>query len=83
MKKELQFGIYSKPDAVLITVDDTGVGISKENLSHIFDNGFSTKGEGRGTGLYQVKELIEAHGGQITVESRENAGTSFTVSFVN
>ncbi len=80
-QKELHFGIYSREDALLITVDDTGIGISKSNLEHIFDNGFSTKGEGRGTGLYQVKEMLEAMGGKITVESQENIGTSFTVSF--
>ena len=80
-QKELRFGIYSREDALLITVDDTGIGISKNNLEHIFDNGFSTKGEVRGTGLYQVKEMLEAVGGKITVESQENVGTSFTVSF--
>ena len=65
----------------MITVEDTGIGISKDNLEHIYDNGFSTKGEGRGTGLYQVKEMVEAIGGNIKVESQENVGTSFTVSF--
>ena len=80
-QKELHFGIYSREDALLITIDDTGVGISKNNLEHIFDNGFSTKGEGRGTGLYQVKEMVEAISGKIMVESQENVGTSFTVSF--
>ena len=80
-QKELHFGIYSREDALLITVDDTGVGIGKDNVEHIFDNGFSTKGEGRGTGLCQVKEMVEAIGGKITVESQENVGTSFTVSF--
>ena len=80
-QKELRFGIYSRENALLITVEDTGIGISKDNLEHIYDNGFSTKGEGRGTGLYQVKEMVEAIGGKITVESQENVGTSFTVSF--
>ena len=80
-QKELHFGIYSRESALLITVEDTGIGISKENLKHIYDNGFSTKGEGRGTGLYQVKEMIEAIGGNIKVESQENIGTSFTISF--
>lgn len=80
-QKELTFGIYSRPGAVLITTDDTGVGISEENLQKIFDNGFSTKGEGRGTGLYQVKEMVERYGGMISVESQEGVGSSFTVSF--
>jgi sensor histidine kinase regulating citrate/malate metabolism len=81
-QKELLFGIYSKPGAVLITVDDTGSGISPQNIDLIFKNGFSTKGEGRGTGLYQVKTTVENFGGKITVESQENVGTSFSVSFI-
>ena len=81
-QKELLFGIYSKPGAVLITVDDTGSGISPKNIDLIFNNGFSTKGEGRGTGLYQVKTTVENFGGKITVESQENVGTSFSVSFI-
>jgi sensor histidine kinase regulating citrate/malate metabolism len=80
--KELMFGIYSKPGAVLITVDDTGSGIKSENMDFIFDNGFSTKGEGRGTGLHQVKAMVENFGGKITVESQEGVGTSFSVSFL-
>lgn len=80
-QKELLFGMYSKPGALLITADDTGSGISDSNIGHIFENGFSTKGSGRGTGLYQVKNLIEAVGGKINVESQEGIGTSFTVSF--
>lgn len=79
--KELLFGIYSRPEAVLITVDDTGSGIRKEDLEKIFNNGYSTKGEGRGTGLYQVKTMIENFGGRIVVESQEGVGTSFSVSF--
>lgn len=80
-QKELLFGMYSKPGALLITADDTGLGISDSNIGRIFENGFSTKGSGRGTGLYQVKNLIEAAGGKINVESQEGIGTSFTVSF--
>lgn len=80
-QKELLFGIYSRPGAVLITTDDTGKGISREALPHIFENGYSTKGEGRGTGLYQVKTLAESLGGTITVESQAEIGTSFSVSF--
>lgn len=82
VQKELLFGIYSKPGAVLITTDDTGSGISGENMEHIFENGYSTKGEGRGTGLYQVKSMIDALGGKITAESQVGVGTSFSVSFM-
>ena len=78
---ELIIGLFSKDDSILITVDDTGLGISEENKQRIFENGFSTKGENRGTGLYQVKTMVENLGGLITVDSQENVGTSFFVYF--
>lgn len=78
---ELIIGLFSKDDSILITVDDTGLGISEENKQRIFENGFSTKGENRGTGLYQVKTMVENLGGLITIDSQENVGTSFFVYF--
>ena len=78
---ELLIGLFSKKDSILITVDDTGLGISEENKNRIFENGFSTKGTNRGTGLYQVKTMVENLGGQINVESQENVGSSFFVYF--
>ena len=80
-KKELIFGIFSRPGGVLITVQDTGEGIKAENRQQIFENGFSTKGDGRGTGLYQVKSMVESLGGKICVESQEGVGASFCVKF--
>ena len=55
--------------------------IIKSASELFFENGFSTKGEGRGTGLYQVKTMVENLGGTITVESQKGVGTSFAVSF--
>lgn len=80
-QKKLQFGIYSKTGELLITVSDTGIGIQSENTERIFENGFSTKGDGRGTGLYQVKKMVEENGGQITFQSQIGVGTTFLVSF--
>lgn len=79
--KELLFGIYSKPNALLITANDTGVGIKEENKAQVFENGYSTKGKGRGTGLYQVKRLVENLGGEILLDSQYETGTSVTVTF--
>ena len=79
--KELLFGIYSKPNALLITANDTGVGIKEENKEQVFENGYSTKGKGRGTGLYQVKRLVENLGGEILLDSQYGTGTSVTVTF--
>mgnify|MGYP003303148388 CR=1 FL=1 len=71
----------SKKDILLITADDTGIGMSTETLLHIFENGYSTKGTNHGTVLYQVKNLVKAYGGTISVESQQNIGTSFSINF--
>lgn len=80
-EKRLSFGIYSSCGTLLITVDDTGGGINERDMPHIFENGYSTKGKGRGTGLYQVKTMVESLGGKIGVESQTGVGTSFSVVF--
>jgi len=81
--KELSVGIFTKPHAMIISVDDTGMGITPENQKLIFENGFSTKGENRGTGLFVVNNLIRKYGGSISVESEPSAGTSFTITLTD
>lgn len=81
--KELTVGIFTRPHAILINVDDTGVGIKDEDKENVFANGFSTKGENHGTGLYVVKKLVEQHKGEITFESDYGVGTSFTVTLTD
>lgn len=79
-EKELSLGIYTRPGELLIIVKDTGTGIPEEIKEKIFENGFSTKGEGRGIGLYHVKQLVSSLGGTITVESQVGTGTCFMVN---
>lgn len=79
-EKILSVGIYTRPSELLIIVKDTGTGIADNIIDKIFENGFSTKGEGRGIGLYHTKQLIESLGGKITVESQVGLGTSFMVN---
>lgn len=67
-------------EKVEITFEDTGMGISKENLRKIFNPFFSTRPEGTGLGLAITKNIIEQHGGTIEVESEVNRGTKVLIS---
>jgi two-component system NtrC family sensor kinase len=64
---------------VTASVRDSGVGISQENLSRIFEPFFSTKSMGTGLGLSISYGLIKEHKGTLEVESQEARGTCFTV----
>jgi two-component system NtrC family sensor kinase len=65
----------------VITVEDSGVGISEKDLARIFDPFFTTKevGMGTGLGLSIVYGIVQKHQGSITVESREQEGTRFII----
>jgi two-component system sensor histidine kinase HydH len=65
--------------SVRITVSDTGSGIKKEDLVHVFDPYFTTKQSGTGLGLAIVHNIIEAHKGEVRVESETGKGTSVTI----
>ena len=68
-------------ESAVITISDTGGGIPPEHLKRIFDPFFTTKqvGEGAGLGLSISFGIVERHGGSLSVESRINQGTTFTV----
>jgi len=69
----ISVSVEEEDRSYLISVSDTGEGISKENLSKIFNPFFSTKETGSGLGLAIVKKIIEGHRGEIWIESnREN-----------
>jgi len=65
---------------VQVEVRDNGLGIPEENLEHIFDPFFTNKDEGSGLGLSISHQIVQEHGGYITVESKIGAGTSFFVN---
>jgi len=72
-----------RDDRVVIEVTDTGPGISPADLPHIFEPYWSAQHharKGTGLGLYITKGLVDAHGGQITVESRPGAGATFRLT---
>jgi PAS domain S-box-containing protein len=65
---------------IRITIKDTGIGISDEDLSRIYDPYFSTKATGSGLGLATVYAIIKNHGGEIRVFSRLDHGTTFAIT---
>ncbi len=70
------------PDAIEISVSDEGEGIPADKLKRIFERFYRVPGikqDGIGIGLSIVKQIVEAHGGQIAVESAVSAGTTFSV----
>ena len=68
-----------KKDEIIISVEDSGVGIPQEVRTKLFTPLFTTKSKGQGLGLAVVKRLVEALNGEITFESRPNKGTKFIV----
>ncbi|UFJ39783.1 HAMP domain-containing protein [Brevibacillus humidisoli] len=67
-------------DKLYLSVTDTGVGISSEDLSRIFDPFFSLKEEGTGLGLPITMRMVKNHGGDLNVYSQVNRGTSIQIS---
>jgi len=74
--------IRARNKAELVTVDfiDTGCGIPESVMGKIFDPLFTTKPKGIGLGLAMSKSIMERHGGDIGVKSKEGKGTTFTLS---
>ena len=78
---------YPQEDTLEVTIADTGSGISKETIGKIFDPFFTTRQTGTGLGLPIVRNIIESHGGTVTIESPprepaeiENRGTAIIIS---
>lgn len=84
-KGSVKISIKENKDYVAAKVEDTGIGIAKENLPLIFDQFFrvsrseSKKSKGSGLGLTIAKKIVEAHGGSIQVFSELGKGSTFSV----
>jgi len=76
----VQVGVQAEGDAAVVTVSDTGRGISAEQLPHIFRPFYTTKGNGTGLGLSLARRIVEAHHGRIEVTSEPSRGTTFSVA---
>ena len=69
-------------ESCIIEISDKGGGISKENLGHIFQPFFSTKkpSKGAGLGLFMSKMAVDAHNGNVEVDSEVGKGTTFKIT---
>ncbi|MBL0732042.1 MAG: hypothetical protein JJW03_04225, partial [Desulfosarcina sp.] len=67
-----------KPDGVIISVKDSGVGIDEKRLDRVFDTFFTTKDEGLGMGLSISRTIIEDHGGRLWATQNPDKGTTFS-----
>jgi two-component system, NtrC family, sensor histidine kinase PilS len=76
----LTVGATDSPAALEVEVKDTGGGITRADLAHIFEPFFSTKPEGSGLGLALVHRVVRDHGGDIDVRTEPGVGTAFVLT---
>jgi len=86
-KGYIRISCYTDKDQYILSITDTGIGISEEEIPGLFqpfhqiDSGLARKCEGTGLGLSICKKLIVMMGGEIDLQSRLNQGTTFTIRF--
>jgi len=84
--KKLKISIERHDNNIQLSIEDNGIGIAKENLHNIFKKFFRVQSgdihdvKGFGLGLYYVKNIINLHNWTISVKSKENKGTTFTIN---
>jgi signal transduction histidine kinase len=78
---KLNLKVYrkNKPPTLVVSLEDTGIGIPKTDRCKIFTPLFTTKAKGQGLGLSVCKRLVEACNGTISFESRVGKGSKFTI----
>lgn len=78
--RRITLQITESGEGLLIGCDDTGIGMPVELIPHILEQGVSTKGEGRGTGMALVADVLNSFHGDIQIDSEQGVGTSILIS---
>ncbi len=76
----LKVSTYIQGEQACVDIADNGTGISEENMSKIFEPYFTTRDFGSGLGLTVVYKVVREHGGEVSLDSKEGVGTTFTIS---
>ena len=79
--RELSLLIHEDERSLMITVDDSGEGMTPEEIERVRQGGYSSKGQYRGTGTRLIRSILEASGGEMQIDSEKGVGTSITVCF--
>lgn len=77
-EREVRLDVDESPDGVALRVHDEGRGFSAEGIANALLPFYTTKEGGSGLGLALVRDIVEAHGGRVTIENREGAGATVT-----
>jgi signal transduction histidine kinase len=78
---ELELTTSLRNGKYIVTIEDNGCGISKKNIKNIFKPYFTNKPNGMGIGLAAASTILASHRAGVKVESEENKGTRFIISF--
>ena len=75
--RQLLIGTKNASHEVLVTVQDSGLGLNPDSLENLFNPFYTTKPDGMGMGLSICRSIVEAHGGRLWAVSRDGPGAIF------
>ncbi|MGB9823970.1 MAG: sensor histidine kinase [Candidatus Hydrothermia bacterium] len=78
---EIKIAVVNRENQILVIFGDTGKGMNKDELEKVGVPFFTTKASGSGMGLFQVRKVMESHGGNLLIKSKKGKGTVVRVSF--
>ncbi len=80
-EREVSLLVHEDEQGLMITVDDSGLGMTDEEIERVRQGGFSTKGRHRGTGMRLIHSVLASSGGEMQIDSEKDVGTSISVCF--